>query len=792
MTRSFGRLCWLAGSAALTLLGTHPALAQSQFELLRDEWGVPHVYADDAFSLYAGFGYAVAQDRMFQMEMARRSTRGQVAEVLGIDRLPFDISTRANFDENSIAEQIEALPEEERDILRGYAAGYNRWLEEVKARPSELMPKQFEDFGFQPVPWTELDVAMIYVGTMSGRFSAYSAELGNAANLAALQADLGEDAGRAVFDQLYWDEDPQAVTTVPSGEQYQRDAALSPAKDIQYSELLGLDGLSNDESRPRASNLWIVGPEKTTDGSTILINGPQFGNFNPSYVFSIGLHGAGFDLTGNTPFAVPNVLFGTNGMIAWGATAGPRDVNDYYRLELNPDNPHQYRMNDDWMDMTPRLESIRVKGMGDVEATIWESEYGTVSLIDPQSNTAYAFNRAWAGTEIQTLMAWTNSTKAQNYEEWLGQAEKVGTTINWYYADRDGNIGYVSPGFVPQRAEGHDERLPAVPGEDDWLGIRPFADAPKTYNPPQNWIANWNNRSSEGDTANFEATPWGPADRVVEIMSRLNASDQLTPEEIWNINREISFLDINARYFLPFIFEAAEGLDPQSRRAELVEILRNWDGQQIRGEDGRANSPAVGLFRTWMNIMVDDVLMDDSAAVPGLIAYHRVSRASQALHNALLGDEASLPRSHDFFNGADSDARLEIIMTALDKAADQLSEQFDSSDSSDWRIELDQHVFQTDNYMGIPQASPEEQLEIGTAMNRGTENNRVTFRGDSVEFCAVTPPGQSGFIGPDGKVSKHYQDQLSLYQNFDCRVQPFTREEVEAAAVSQETIELPQ
>lgn len=792
MKMSLGRLRGLAGSAALAMCCAYPAMAQSQFEIFRDEWGVPHVYAEDTFSLYAGFGYAVAQDRMFQMEMARRATRGQVAEVLGIDRLAFDISTRANFDEAAITKQIEALSDEERDILRGYAAGYNRWLDEVKARPEELMPKQFGDFGFQPVPWTELDVAMIYVGTMAGRFSAYSSELGNAANLASLQADLGEEAGQAVFDQLYWIEDPQAVTTVPEGEQYQRDAALSPASDILFAELLGVEGLPNDENRPRASNLWIVGPEKTTDGSTILINGPQFGNFNPAYVFSIGLHGAGFDLTGNTPFAVPNVLFGTNGTIAWGATAGPRDVNDYYRLELNPDNPHQYRVGEGWADMTPRTETIRVKGMGDVAATVWESEYGTVSLIDPQSGTAYGFNRAWAGTEIQTLMAWTNSTKAQNYEEWLDQAEKVGTTINWYYADRDGNIGYVSPGFVPQRAEGHDERLPAVPGEDDWLGMRPFADAPKAYNPKQGWIANWNNRSAEGPAANFEATPWGPADRAVEIMSRLEASDQLTPEEVWNINREISFLDINARYFLPVIFEAAEGLDPQTERAELVGILRNWDGQQIRGDDGLANSPAVGLFRAWMNVMVADVLQDDSAAVPGQILYNRISRTSQALRNALLGTEAALPQSHDFLDGADKAVRKEIILGALDKAAAQLSAQFGSDDPSDWRIGLDQHVFRTDNYMGIPQAGPDEQLVISTSMNRGTENNRVTFRDGSVEFCAVAPPGQSGFISPDGEASPHYQDQLSLYENFECRIQPFTRAEVEAAAVSQQTIELPQ
>lgn len=776
------------GSAILALGLAGPALADTQFELIRDGWGVPHVYADDAFGLYAGFGYSVAQDRMFQMEMARRAVMGEVAEVLGIERLPFDIETRTQFDQKEIQRQIEALESEERDILRGYAAGFNRWLDEVLARPDELMPRQFSDFGFQPEPWDELDVAMIYVGTMAGRFSAYSSELGNAQTLAALQEELGEEKGQEIFDQLFWLEDPLAPTTVPEGEEYRRGAAAGSHDGRSFAELLTETGLGGDEDRPRASNLWITGPEKTTDGSTILINGPQFGNFNPSYVFNIGLHGAGFDLTGNTPFAVPNVLFGTNGTIAWGATAGPRDVNDYYRLTLNPDDPRQYRLDGEWVEMTERSETIPVKGHPDVITSVWESEYGTVSRIDRSSNTAYAFNRAWAGSEIATLMAWTNSTKAQNFEEWLSEAEKVGTTINWYYADREGNIGYVSPGFVPQRAQTHDERLPAEPGEDDWLGLRPFGDAPKTYNPDQGWIANWNNRSADGGTANFEATPWGTADRVLEITSRLEAKDKLTPEEIWQINREISFLDINARYFLPIIMDAADGRDPQGRRAELVEILRGWDGQQLRGEDGRATSPAVGLFRAWLDVMVDDVLLDDAASIPSKIQYHRVSRTAQALHNALMGGESGIPQSHDFLNGVDGDARDEIVLATLDKAAARLEEKFGSDTPEDWRIEIDQHRFRTENYLGVPQAGEDETLSIGTAMNRGTENNRVTFSDGAVEFCAVTPPGQSGFIHPSGEPSAHYDDQLELYEAFDCRIQPFTREEVEASAISRETI----
>ena len=148
-TRSLGRLL------LPVVLGLSPvaASAASEATILRDAWGIPQVYADDVYGLFAGFGYSVAEDRLFQMEMARRSVLGTVAEVLGPDHVEYDAKTRANFDQARIRAQIEALPAEERDILRGYAAGWNKRLAEVMADRASLLPKQFADFGFEP--WAE-------------------------------------------------------------------------------------------------------------------------------------------------------------------------------------------------------------------------------------------------------------------------------------------------------------------------------------------------------------------------------------------------------------------------------------------------------------------------------------------------------------------------------------------------------------------------------------------------------------------------------------------------------------
>lgn len=157
MRKLSSRLGRLLRTTGLAIAIAWPAYADSQFEIIRDTWGVPHIYAEDTFGLFAGYGYAVAQDRLFQMEMARRAVRGEVAAVLGIEHLPFDMGSRAAFDQADIQRQIDALPPEQRDILRGYAAGINAGIRAAEADPDALMPKQFGDFGFAPSPgpsWT--------------------------------------------------------------------------------------------------------------------------------------------------------------------------------------------------------------------------------------------------------------------------------------------------------------------------------------------------------------------------------------------------------------------------------------------------------------------------------------------------------------------------------------------------------------------------------------------------------------------------------------------------------------
>ena len=334
---------WITSS----LLAAGHALA-AEVTIKRDDYGTPHIYAEDTYGLFYGYGYAIAQDRLFQMEMAKRSVLGRVAEVLGADHIEFDKKTRASCEPAAIKAQLAALRAKDRAIFDGYAAGMNAWMAKVRAQPDKLMPKQFIDYGFDPEDWSDFDVAMIFVGSMGNQFGDFNTELENQQLLDALVKAHGEKGGWALFNQLNPTYDPQAPTTVPSKTASQtrwqpvnsspRNLYIAAATSTEVAGTAAFNGFSN---------MIMVGRDKAKDASAILLNGPQFGWYAPAYTYSVGLHGAGFDLVGNTPFGYPAVMFGYNADISWGSTWGAADVVDIYRETLNPDNPREYLFNDE-------------------------------------------------------------------------------------------------------------------------------------------------------------------------------------------------------------------------------------------------------------------------------------------------------------------------------------------------------------------------------------------------------------------------------------------------------------
>jgi len=765
-----------------------------QVRIVRDDFGVPHIYANDIYGLYFGYGHSVAQDRLFQMEMTRRSTQGTVAEVLGAQYLDYDKGTRRLFDPASIRRQLDALEDEDRDVFAGFAAGINAWLAEIRSNAGELMPKQFIDNEFEPDDWTAYDVVMIFVGTMANRYGDFNTELDNLKIQQSLIARHGETQGKHLFNQLNPRFTDKAPTTIP----HEDWSVLVPDN---------LAGTSLDMFTPAnylafteavttgMSNCYVIGKDKVEGANSILVNGPQFGWFSPAYIYSVGMHGAGIDVVGNTPFAYPMIMFGHNNSITWGSTWAAGDIVDIYAEQLNPDKPAQYRYEGRYRDLQHRVEVIRVRGGETINFDVYRSVHGPIIHEELDAGLVYAKHRAWDGRELETLLAWIAATRANDFESWKIEAAQSAINVNMYFADVRGNIGYFFGGHYPQRVTGHDNRFPVTgDGSMDWLGRLPVEQAnPHVKNPVSGFLANWNNKPGQGVmNPDFFFFSWSEADRVDILSNVLDRRDKFTADQAWALLTTSSYADVHAPYLLPLIDKAVQERDDE--RLEAVNgILQSWDRQSFdNDQDGNYDGAATAIFRSFVGVLLKNVLSDDLGDVFGPFSatgYPTADVPTGAGTNIQTGMKAVIESlsgrgGYDLLNGErTSTVMAQSLVETLDLLA---AEQ--GSDISAWRLPVAKRPFSNINFLGIPQAAGDELMIAPIEQNRGTENNMVVMAEDAIVGWEVTPPGQDAFVSSAGEKGAHYDDQFEMYNNFGRKRMWFYAEDVEAHKASEAVV----
>nr|WP_228277603.1 penicillin acylase family protein [Acinetobacter dispersus] len=778
-----------------------------QITIQRDSFGTPHVYANDTYGLFYGYGYAVATDRLFQMEMSKRTGQGTVAEVLGPDYLQYDIATHSRFDPENIRQQIARLSPEDRAIFEGYAAGFNKRIKEVLANPA-LMPKEFVDYGFKPSSWETEDIAMVWVGLILNRFFSASLEVSNLDLLTQLQKEKGQEQGLKLYQQLRWLDDPKAPTIIQSEQAAQlsaRQHAISKkilpisnqAAEKYLAQARIAMGKSVVDGVPTASNAWVVKGDKTIEGQTVLYNGPQQGWYTPAITYAIGLHGAGYDLTGITPVGLPAILFGTNGKIAWGSTVGSLDTNDVYQLTLNPSNSKEYLYKGAYIPFEHKQVKIKVKNQADHILDIYKSKQGFVSTWDEKNHTAYAQKRSWEGVEIETLLGWANAAKATNWDEFLAQAKRVAASITWFYADTKNNIGVAALGRLPIRPENQHIQLPALgDGSMEWQGFYDFSHNPKQYNPEKGYISSWNNKAYAGlrsDSSNFSYV-----DRVNELIEPLESKPKLSQQEIWDINKIGAWSDLNARYFIPYMIKAAQSDKASAQAKKVAPLLAEWDLKLRPDREGKNyQGAAPAIMRAWLNQMIILVLKpnlseniyqrytDTLYPVNNDPRSAQPASASKLIWNALQGKQASIPQQVDFLKGQTAD---EVVLKALENALTELSKQYQSTNPNDWKISVATMGFSSKNSVGIPWADASHEQQLSTYGNTGSATFRVVLNPNQISMCSILAPGQSGFINQNGKTDAHFADQLPLFESYKCKDDAVSQKEIDQ--VTQQSITL--
>ncbi len=782
----FRRFFWFplaALTATVVLIGWSPSSTEAtnqgftdldvdgeQVRIYRDAFGVPHIFAQTNRGLFEAYGYTVAQDRLWQLELNRRAARGRLAEIFGSGSLNSDRSVRTvGYTDAELDAQFGLLTTEEQEIFNAYIDGINRYVSEVVAPdPLNKLPFEFWALGIGvPAAWTTRD-STAFGAFMVRRFGEIGGrELTNQSVLASLQAAHGATAGFDIFEDVRWINDPDAPVSVPvEGAIGPRQHADPPSSQLEgasdgWADPLDAEAREVWESLGIPTKLgsyaWVVSQAKSTSGYAMLYGGPQMGFSAPEVLHEVQLKNEnGFNVTGMAFAGVPPVLIGRNDHIAWTSTTATGDnVDTYIETLCNAGGGpgSGYMFNSVCTPFAARVETINVKNASPQNLTVLRSVHGPV--VGTSTGVAFTQKRAHWQREIESASPFLAFDRARNLNEFEAAVGQIVTSHNFLYADKNGDIAYWQAGQVPIRPAGFDPRLP-LPGDGsaEWPGgILPM---PTSINPTQGFLDNWNNKPSV-EYNNADSQIFGKQFRLWDISDRL-ASGQISLEDMEDIPKDIARIGGNgreARFLRPYLLAALAAVPPSHALGPQAKaILEAWDGNAF-SDAVTSTSLQSGevIFSNWMSRMRTNTFGDELG-----------SRLSEASNNMLLhvlddalGPGSGVPPSRDYFNGVDPNV-------AMSAAFDQTLAALAATQGNDPAL-----------WTGPRGTTNFNHPIIGTvgsipSSNRATYAQIVVLSRPKFAAENIFTLGQSGFIKlvpPSGfALDPHFKDQLDLYRNF--------------------------
>jgi penicillin amidase len=526
-----------SGIVVLLLIAASPRAAQ--VEILRDPWGIPHIFSESDAGAFYGLGYATAEDRAFQMTYQLRIVQGRLAEVVGDVRqlnrddtsLDHDRKMRT-FGFHRAAQRTAAnLDEETRLLLAAYCAGVNDWFREHK---DQLHPL-FKETGLKPEAWTPADCLASWWHL--GQFFATDGT-----------RDLiaGRNAGRMPFppedlERMPPDEAPAVVKRTDVSEEWIERVE-------RYASEHGTAPNQSNKSGPKFSHAWVVGGNRTTTGSSVLVSDPQTPVRNPSLFYEYHMQGATFNARGMGVPGSPILLIGFTDRVAWGMTALGADQADLFVLDTDASRPNQYRFDGQWRPMTMHREQIKVKGRESLEYEVRETHLGPVAtafcFAGPRDGEVALKRIPMCEPDRETIQGAIAMMRARDAREF--DAALAGwrfPSANVVFGDREGAIGYRAIGAIPIRSQRDDSSgqhaRPGDAAEHDWQEVLPHEVQPHVLNPAAGFLYTANHRPIESwypIPLGAMTGTGGDTVRSWRLRERLTAQDKFTPEEVLAIH----------------------------------------------------------------------------------------------------------------------------------------------------------------------------------------------------------------------------------------------------------------
>ncbi len=740
-------------------------------EVIRDEWGVPHIYAQNEHDLFFAQGYVHAQDRLWQMEFNRRIGSGTLSAILGESTLSIDRYMRTLGLRRAAEQDLASADEEVRNLLEAYADGVNAYIESHRDR----LPLEFTILGAEPEPWTPVDT-LNWAGVMS-------LQLGRKYPMELFGAQLVATLGKEVAQQLL----PPYPENAP---------VIIPPEARSYAWLRGID-ISSDDALAAVlgepamflgSNNWVVHGSRTATGMPLLADDTHLGLDMPSIWYENGLHGGRFNSVGYSFPGAPLVIIGHNGRIAWGVTNLNPDVQDLYIEKFDdPAHPTQYLHKGQWRDLMIIYETIEVKGQAPVTLNVVATHHGPIvnqvigdlAFSEPLALrwTALEGNRIFqSGMLLNLATNWEEFRHALSY--WDAPSQ------NFVYADIDGNIGYQSPGKIPIRAPGHQGLLP-VPGwtgEFEWQGYIPFDELPSVLNPPTGFVATANNKVVPDEYPYHLAYYWASGFRAQRITDLLAADNSVTIEDMRDIHAQTYSLPAEA--LRPYLLAAEPQDELQARALDLVEA---WD---LYLEADRAGA---SVYQTWYWFLVQNTFRDELG--DELLSSYQNSYHLETMLE--LMPQADSPWFDDKTT-PQIEARDDIVRRSLADAIAWLSVRYgDNPERWEWgRIHTKTFVHQPLGQSGIglleglfnsdtiPARGDSYTVDAASfdnnqpfAMGSGVSQRYIADLSDLDNSRIIHTTGQSGHL-----FHRHREDFIPIWQSVEYHPMLYSREAVESYA----------
>ena len=551
-------------------------------EIIRDENGVPHIFANTEGDAAFALGFAHAQDRLWQMEFTRRLGAGRLSEVIGRETLETDKFLRALGLYRIAERQAERLTPGPKQLVHAYASGVNAFLE----THTGAWPPEFVLLNFTPATWRAAD-SLVWAKLMAFQLSVgWRGEL--------LRAALLEKVGTDRLRQLF--------PVVP----------LNDMDKLTQAEVTLMRGLATalptELETDSASNAWIIDGTHSKTGKPILANDPHLGFSAPGLWYLARISVGDRTWAGATVPGVPLFVLGQNGDIAWGMTTTGGDTSDLFIEVVDPSDPGRYLAPNGPTPFRTREETIRVEDEDPVTITIRESRHGPVmSDIIPRLKSLGGPNKvvALASTALDpkddTVTALYQINQARNVTEFKAALPAFGAPMqNLFVADGEGNIGFAASGRMPVRKAGRGH-LPSlgVHERGDWSGYVDPSRWPQSWNPPGGIIANANNRLA-GEQAHAYAWYWPESHRFKRIYEVLRGD---TPRDVdAHIDLQMDNMSVAARSLMPLLI----AIDPADRLSgKALNLMRDWDYRMDR------DRPEPLIYAAWIRHLMKTLVADE-------------------------------------------------------------------------------------------------------------------------------------------------------------------------------------